>query len=209
MFHEDILYRQYIKTSFLISNMHCQELYLGNFKSNLDFFAPSDSRFSNSCISAKYCPITKHTSMESLFIQLSDEVYISNSKNWHLRLILLSGSHCIIHIYYLEKTWKHKNHIVFTFHQLSIMLVIQLSYSDSGMPVKRYYYFSYESVLDFLRESFLWLWEWMKHARVRVFSALWCSHRLIRIIHIQNNETIFSLLIKSRFTHIGPRKLLL
>ncbi len=33
------------------------------------------------------------------------------------------------------------------------MLVIQLSYSDSGMPVKRYYYFSYESVLDFLRES--------------------------------------------------------
>ncbi len=30
------------------------------------FFAPSDSRFSNSCISAKYCPILRnHTSMES------------------------------------------------------------------------------------------------------------------------------------------------
>ncbi len=30
------------------------------------FFAPSDSRFSNSCISDKYCPIiTNHTSMES------------------------------------------------------------------------------------------------------------------------------------------------
>ncbi len=37
------------------------------------FFAPSDSRFSNSCVSAKYCLIlTNHTSMESLFIQLSD-----------------------------------------------------------------------------------------------------------------------------------------
>ncbi len=35
----------------------------------------SDSRFSNSCISAKYCPIlTNHTSMESLFSQLSDDV---------------------------------------------------------------------------------------------------------------------------------------
>ncbi len=73
MFHEDILYCKYIKTSFFISNMHCQELYLGNFKRDLDFFAPSVSRFLNSCISAKYCPIiTNYTSMESLFIQLSD-----------------------------------------------------------------------------------------------------------------------------------------
>ncbi len=48
----------------------------------LDFFAPSDSRFSNSCISDKYCPIlTNHTSLESLFIQISD-VYISISTNW-------------------------------------------------------------------------------------------------------------------------------
>ncbi len=37
MIHEDILNRKYIKTYFLISNMHCQELYLGNFKSDLDF----------------------------------------------------------------------------------------------------------------------------------------------------------------------------
>ncbi len=59
------------------------------------------------------------------------------------------NNHCIIHIYYLEQTWKtHINHIVFRFHQLSFMLVIQLSYSDSGMPVKSYYYFSYKSVLD-------------------------------------------------------------
>ncbi len=43
-------------------------------------------------------------------------------------------------------TWrrleKHTNHIVFRFHQLSFMLVIQLSYSDSRMPVKSYYYLS-------------------------------------------------------------------
>ncbi len=30
------------------------------------------------------------------------------------------------------------------------------------MPVKSYYYFSYESVLDFLRESALWLREGMQ-----------------------------------------------
>ncbi len=32
MFYEDILYHKYIKTYFLISNMHCQELNLNNFK---------------------------------------------------------------------------------------------------------------------------------------------------------------------------------
>ncbi len=37
---DHILNRKYIKTSFLISNMHCQELYLGNFKSNLDLLYP-------------------------------------------------------------------------------------------------------------------------------------------------------------------------
>ncbi len=41
--------------------MHCWELNLDNFKGDflntLIFFAPSDSRFLNSCISAKYCPI--------------------------------------------------------------------------------------------------------------------------------------------------------
>ncbi len=55
------------------------------------FFTPSDSRYVNSCISAKYCPIlTNHTSMESLFVQLLDGVYISILKNWHLRLVLSS-----------------------------------------------------------------------------------------------------------------------
>ncbi len=37
MFHEDILYifyHKYIKTEFLISNTHCQELNLDNFKSD-------------------------------------------------------------------------------------------------------------------------------------------------------------------------------
>ncbi len=38
------------------------------------YIAPSEFRFSNSCISTKYCQIlTTHTSMEGLFIQLSDD----------------------------------------------------------------------------------------------------------------------------------------
>ncbi len=63
MFHEDILYisyRRHIKTEFLISNMHCQELHLDNFKgsflNNSIFLLLSDSRFSNSYISAKSYP---------------------------------------------------------------------------------------------------------------------------------------------------------
>ncbi len=39
----------------------------------------------------KYCfIITNHTSMERLFIQLSDDVYISISQNWPLWLVLCS-----------------------------------------------------------------------------------------------------------------------
>ncbi len=39
----------------------------------------------------KYCPIiTNHTSMEILFIQLSDDAYISILKNWPLWLVLCS-----------------------------------------------------------------------------------------------------------------------
>ncbi len=140
MFHEYILYRKYIKTSFLFSNMHCQELYLGNFKSDFlnffDFFAPSGSRFSNSCISAKYCPIlTNHTPMKILFIQLPDGKIIYSVSRWSInlfksifeKLTLKTGFvvkgigqyciasvtvinavnyHCITHMYYLEKTWK-------------------------------------------------------------------------------------------------------
>ncbi len=73
---------KYIKTYFLLiiciaKNFKGDLCIAKNFKwdFNLDFFAPSDSRFSNSCISAKYGPIlTKHT-MESLFIQLSGVTY--------------------------------------------------------------------------------------------------------------------------------------
>ncbi len=59
--------------------MHYKELHLDNLKGYFlnmqycNFFAPSDSRFSNSCISAKYCLITtNHTSMESLFMKNVD-----------------------------------------------------------------------------------------------------------------------------------------
>ncbi len=56
------------------------------------FFAPSDSRFSNNCISAKYCPIlTNHTSNESLFNQLFVYTY------WHLWLVLWSLKTVLTH----------------------------------------------------------------------------------------------------------------
>ncbi len=45
----------------------------------LRFFAPSDSRFQIVVSQPECCP-TNHTSMESLFIQLTDEVYISIEK---------------------------------------------------------------------------------------------------------------------------------
>ncbi len=66
-----------------------------------DVFAPSDSRFSNSCISAKYCPIlTNHTSMKILFRQLSGDVYVLiNHYDWFCG----PGSHLssrLLYVYY-------------------------------------------------------------------------------------------------------------
>ncbi len=67
MFHEDILYilyLKYIKTSFLIINMHGKELHLNNFKGDflniVIFLHPQIF---------KYCPING-----ILFIQLSGDV---------------------------------------------------------------------------------------------------------------------------------------
>ncbi len=52
-----------------------------------DFFAPSDSRYLNSCISAKYCPIlTNHTSIESLFINFQ-----MRYKSQFKKLTLMTG----------------------------------------------------------------------------------------------------------------------
>ncbi len=193
--------------------MHCQELYLGNFKSDLDSFAPSDSRFLICWISAKYCPIlTNHTPMESLFIQLSDETSILISKNWHLRLDLWSKvTYCcqlpLYHSYLFpgEDLKTLINHILFTFHQLNFMLVIQISYNDSGMPVKLYYYFSMSLFWTFcVRAPSGFENEWNIQRGIAgkvVFSvqSVQCSVKFtsfwIWIRRIQNDVTIFSLLI--------------
>ncbi len=66
-------YCKYIKTFWLvicIAKDYIWTTLKEIFLNILTFLEPSDSRFSNSCISAKYCPIlTNHTSMESLVIQ--------------------------------------------------------------------------------------------------------------------------------------------
>ncbi len=89
MFHEDILeisYHKSFKTLFLISNMHCLELHLDNFKGDFLniylFLLPQISWIlENSCISGKYCHIlTNHTSMKIWFVQFSDDEYISINK---------------------------------------------------------------------------------------------------------------------------------
>ncbi len=55
--------------------MHCKNFIWTTLKvifSLFRFFASSDYRYSNSCISAKFCPfITNHTSVESLCLSLA------------------------------------------------------------------------------------------------------------------------------------------
>ncbi len=77
-----MLYLKYIKI-ILISDMDCQELHLNSFKGfilrlffqYLDFFLHPQIPDFQIVVSQLICPILiNHTSMESLFIQLSDDV---------------------------------------------------------------------------------------------------------------------------------------
>ncbi len=105
-------------------------------------------------------------------------------------------------------TWrrlkKHKNHIIFTFHQFSFMLVIQLSYSDSGMPVRSYYFGL--SARERPPAS----------SMNETYSAWECS--VLHDVHIvldmnktypKRRDKPFLFSFKFRFTHIGPWKRLL
>jgi len=67
------------------------------------FFCTIRFRFSNSCVSAKYCPIlTNHTSVESIFIQLSCDVYIKNKTGF-----VVQGHIFEMIIFGLEKEWSN------------------------------------------------------------------------------------------------------
>ncbi len=64
------------------------------------FFAPSDSRFTNSCISAKYCSIiTNHTSMESYLFSFQMMYKSQFRKMDPYDWFCAPGSHMAAHIY--------------------------------------------------------------------------------------------------------------
>ncbi len=68
-------------------------------------FALSDSRFSNSCVSANYCPLlTNHTPMVSLFIQL---MYKSVKNDWFCG----PGSHVLTQMTFFHP-WNTKEDIL-------------------------------------------------------------------------------------------------
>ncbi len=81
MFHEDILwisYRKYIKTQFLISNICIAKNFIWTtlkviFSIFRFFLHPQIPDF-QIVVSQPNIVLTNHTSMESLFIQLSDDV---------------------------------------------------------------------------------------------------------------------------------------
>ncbi len=89
-------YRKYIKTSFLISNMQCKELHLDNYKRQFsqysDFFAPSDSRISNSCISAKNCPNKPYINGKLIYLAFMGSIN-RNCKKLTLKTVSLVHGH--------------------------------------------------------------------------------------------------------------------
>ncbi len=116
MFHEDILliyYRKYFKTSFWLVICIAKNFIWTTLKAIFSIF-----RFF--CTLRfhifKYCPIiTNHTSTESLFIQLSDDLWISILKNWHIRLVLcfrdtnvIYSCECSAPVF--SVTWSFRNH---------------------------------------------------------------------------------------------------
>ncbi len=86
------------KLNLFISNMHCLGLHLDNFEGDFSqyyfqFSAPSDSRCSNSCIVAKYCPILTNG---KLIYLASDDAQISKCT---LRTSFVVQSHILFWIW--------------------------------------------------------------------------------------------------------------
>ncbi len=74
-------------------------------KSIFSIFRPSDSRFSNSCISAKYCPIlTNHTVQKNFFFKNINGNLIYSASRWYITLRFFF----IIEIYISSGSWKIK-----------------------------------------------------------------------------------------------------
>ncbi len=74
------------------------------------FFALSDFRFSNSCISAKYCPIlTNHTAMECILFSFFQMMYKTQFKT---KWLVLWSRVTYQHAYYYIAYCTYKAHIV-------------------------------------------------------------------------------------------------
>ncbi len=111
------------------------------------FFAPSDSSFANSCISAKYCPIlTNHTWMEILFIQLSDDVWFRGPGSYMCGVVKQAAGdpdagqfHSFFHC-----MWNGGILCLITFERLFVCLWMYLCISLSSSPAvccwRRMYY---------------------------------------------------------------------
>ncbi len=93
------------------------------------FFAPSDSRFPNSCISAKYCPIlTNHTSTEGVFVPLSDYLKMDP---YDFFMVLCSRVKCIFVIILRERVkchWWHLHTNVLLGKKMAVIFVFLPSF---------------------------------------------------------------------------------
>ncbi len=106
----------------------------------LNFFAPSDSRFSNSCISAKYCLIlTNHTSVESLFIQLTRRTVVQG----HIYILILQ-----LQITYIQ------SFLLFFFLRISLN-ISQVRSPTNSLPDCWLGLLTYEINLNVILEPFI------------------------------------------------------
>ncbi len=115
--------------------------------------------------------------------------------------------HCIIHIYYLEKIWKtQKNILSSCFISLVLCLLFSFATTIAGClsnvtitsHMSPFWTFCARAPSGFEN---VWNIQRVSVQRSVTFTSFW-----IWIKRIQNNVPIFSLVIRSRFTHIGPWK---
>ncbi len=164
---------------------------LRQFSQYLDVFAPSDSRFSNSCISAKYCPIiTNHTSMERLYSAFRWCINLNFAKLTLMTGFVVQGHICSIFSFSLfssncpfqwivSKLW-FKNSFTSLFTSVSVLWIDSLI--QSSVSKTHLHHCSLKSLCCKLIESKLWINYWIILSHHCSLKSL-CSE----LIHIFKN----------------------
>ncbi len=149
------------------------------FSQYLDFFAPSDSRFSNSCISAKYCPIKPYINGKLIYSAFRWCINLNFTK-----LTLMTGFVVQGHVNMFYKVWQPDGVQIFFF---PLIYVANLFFCEI---------FSLKGVQYFFKINAIWFYILLSNdlhtflnIRVQIFCGAYNVNKLFGHLSLYNLKT--------------------